>query len=29
VEAYGGQIRVESIEGAGTTFALELPLAIS
>jgi PAS domain S-box-containing protein len=29
VEAYGGQIRVESIEGAGTTFALELPLARS
>jgi two-component system phosphate regulon sensor histidine kinase PhoR len=29
VEAYGGQLRVESIEGAGTTFAFELPLARS
>ena len=29
VEAYDGRIRVESVEGAGTTFALELPLARS
>ena len=29
VEAYGGRIRVESVEGAGTTFAVELPLARS
>ena len=27
VEAYGGRISVESVEGAGTTFAVELPLA--
>jgi two-component system, OmpR family, phosphate regulon sensor histidine kinase PhoR len=27
IEAYGGRIRVESIEGAGTTFVVELPLA--
>ena len=26
VEAYGGWIRVESLEGAGTTFVVELPL---
>jgi two-component system phosphate regulon sensor histidine kinase PhoR len=26
VEAHDGRIRVESVEGAGTTFALELPL---
>jgi two-component system sensor histidine kinase BaeS len=26
VEAYGGRIRVETIEGAGTTFVVELPL---
>jgi signal transduction histidine kinase len=25
-EAHGGQVQVESLEGAGTTFALELPL---
>jgi len=29
VEAHGGRIRVESIEGAGTTFVLELPIAKS
>jgi signal transduction histidine kinase len=29
VEAYGGRIRAESIEGAGTTFVVDLPLAVS
>lgn len=29
VEAYGGGISVESVEGAGTTFVVELPLARS
>jgi PAS domain S-box-containing protein len=29
IEAHGGRIRVESLEGAGTTFVLELPLARS
>ena len=29
VEAYGGRIGVESVERAGTTFVVELPLARS
>ena len=29
VEAYGGGISFESVEGAGTTFVVELPLARS
>ena len=29
IEAHGGRIRVESLEGAGTTFVVELPLAKS
>lgn len=29
VEAYSGRIRAESIEGAGTTFVVELPLALA
>jgi len=29
IEAHGGRIRVESLEGAGTTFMVELPLATS
>jgi signal transduction histidine kinase len=29
VEAYRGRISVESVEGAGTTFVVELPLARS
>ena len=28
IEAHGGTISCESIEGAGTTFAIELPLAL-
>jgi signal transduction histidine kinase len=27
VESVGGRIRVESVEGAGTTFIVELPVA--
>jgi len=29
IEAHGGRIRVESLEGAGTTFVVELPLVTS
>jgi signal transduction histidine kinase len=27
IESVGGRIRVESVEGAGTTFTVELPVA--